>query len=463
MKPADLWSSLGFEANPYQSTPLMPRREDYELFIGRDSEGVEFQTLVEGTNGCVVVLSGDVGVGKTSFFNIQQYLLYTGGGPFGPKLLPALDITPLDSEDTATGLARRVAHNAVTGIEKFCRLESFKVPKQIKDIRKWLSHKGSNKGFDIGLSVLGSGGNVAFSFDAPAVNEATLENWKEILQVISSEVREALGFDGFFAALDNVENLDNKHLSSLLMNFRDTLFVVEGLWWVVIGQSGLYSLIDSTDKRVSQRIQGTGLELKPLSAGELHEIVEARVRRFRQHGGTVSPISPQLHTQLYEASRGEIRFVLKTSDALVRSVVTEVRKATMEILGQMEEVPDDEEIRHKFSDMLAQKLVDGQIPDSLASNSLRDLTFRSIHELRLKKREIGVLHAIGEGEARASDHKRFRIKTMQDFSSNYLTKMFRSGLLHRRQAGPAVYYSLRGHAALAAQFKLFERLMAGAR
>ncbi len=51
------------------------------------------------------------------------------------------------------------------------------------------------------------------------------------------------------------------------------------------------------------------------------------------------------------------------------------------------------------------------------------------------------------------------MKTMQDFSRNYLTRMFSMNLLHRRQAGRAVYYGLRGYAALAHQFGLFKDLI----
>jgi hypothetical protein len=400
------------------------------------------------------VISGDVGVGKTSFFNIQQYLLYTGKGGFGPKLAPALELTTLETE-SATSLARRVTHNLVGSLEQFCQQRKLKCPSQVKKVKKWISSTKAASGFDVGMSILGSGGNFSMSFDLPPVNEATLENWKDTLRLIAAEVRETLQFDGVFAVLDNAENVDNEQLASLLMSFRDTLFTVPGVWWVLIGQSGLYSLIDASDKRVSQRIQGTGLEIKPLSVDELHAVVERRVQRFRSRKAAVSPISKELHNKLYEASRGEIRFVLKTSDALVRKTISDVRKDAVDIIGGV-----SSGLRAKFLDILGKRLVEGQIPDAMARRSLRELTYVTLRDLRLRKKEIGVLHLIADGEARASDHARFKVKTMQDFSANYLTKMFRAGLLHRRQHGRAVYYSLRGFAALAHEFKLYERLMA---
>lgn len=80
----DLWESFGFSGNPYQLTPLRPVAEDYELFIGREDLGAEFRTQIECDEGCTTILSGDVGVGKTSFFNVQQYLLINWYRPIRP-------------------------------------------------------------------------------------------------------------------------------------------------------------------------------------------------------------------------------------------------------------------------------------------------------------------------------------------------------------------------------------------
>jgi len=455
----DIWSSFGFSGNPYQATPLRPTADDYNLFIGREDTGIEFRTQVESDNGCVTVISGDVGVGKTSLFNIQQYLLFTGQGGFGPRLVPALELTPLDGEDTSNSLARRVVHNAVQSLEQFCREQRLKIPKQIGKIQKWLSNKGSAAGFDFGLQILGNGGNIAMSFDAPPVSEASLENWRDVLRVIAGEVRQSLKYDGLFVALDNAENVENERLAEMLMSFRDTLFTTEGVWWVVIGQSGLYSLIDSTDKRISQRIQGTGLEIEPLSADELHAAIERRVQRFRSRPEAVSPISSEVHARLYKASRGEIRFVLKTSDALVRRIVTDIRVQASEMASPKKGGGVNKQLESLFMEILTEQLIEGQLPDAVVEMSLRELTYRALHDLRLRRKEIEVLRDIGGDEARASDHEKFRVKSMQDFSSNYLTRLFKSNLLHRRQAGRAVYYSLRGFAALAHQFGIYQRLL----
>jgi hypothetical protein len=54
--------------------------EDIALLLGRESEQVDFLTEIEASSDGVFVLSGVPGVGKTSFLNIQQYLIENGKG-----------------------------------------------------------------------------------------------------------------------------------------------------------------------------------------------------------------------------------------------------------------------------------------------------------------------------------------------------------------------------------------------
>lgn len=73
----------------------------------------------------------------------------------------------------------------------------------------------------------------------------------------------------------------------------------------------------------------------------------------------------------------------------------------------------------------------------------------------LKPKELEVLEAIGKaGQVRASDFKGFPVRSMQDFSSNYLTKLHDQSLLTRKQEGRAVNYQLRGIARLSHAFGL---------
>ena len=88
-----MWESLGFSESPYNTNPLRARAEDVDLLVGRSNEAINFCTQLGTSDNGILVLSGSPGVGKTSFFNVQQYKLENALTDFGPKLLSARKVT----------------------------------------------------------------------------------------------------------------------------------------------------------------------------------------------------------------------------------------------------------------------------------------------------------------------------------------------------------------------------------
>lgn len=104
---------------------------------------------------------------------------------------------------------------------------------------------------------------------------------------------------------------------------------------------------------------------------------------------------------------------------------------------------------------VAKLILKGQIAHLAAVGYLRGIVENELKGLFLKPSEKKVLEGIGKkGQARPSDFKEFSLRSMQDFSSNYLTKLYNQNLLVRRQEGRAVNYRLRGIAQLSHTFGL---------
>jgi len=177
---------------------------------------------------------------------------------------------------------------------------------------------------------MGFGGSFGREVEIPPVSECTFEMLEDVLECLAGEVVSKLELDGMFIALDNVENLEDDQLSDLLMTFRDTLFMTPNVWWILIGQSGLSSLLQSLDPRVSDRMQGTGLELEPIELNELNEAINRRVKKFRTSAEGQAPLPSSVHEKLYNASHGEIRFVFKYSNAICTEFVANIRKAAIQ-------------------------------------------------------------------------------------------------------------------------------------
>lgn len=261
-----------------------------------------------------------------------------------------------------------------------------------------------------------------------------------------------LGFRSAVVTLDNLENFTEEKLNSMLISFRDTLFSIPNLWWILIGQSGLGSLIQSLDPRVFERITGSGIEIKPIEFEELDNAIALRVGRFHISGNGKAPLTTDTHKQLFDASFGEMRFVFKYSETVCIKFVEDMRNRVMAIRKAKGGLVTDT-YKKALDSVLAEHMISAQIPQEEANQYLQSIILAELNGLYLKPKEKAVLAHIGKsGNARASDFKAYGIKTMQDFSSNYLTKFYHQHLLIREQEGRAVNYRLRGIARLSHSF-----------
>ena len=148
----NMWDTLGFSKSPYDAAPLKAVEGDVDLLIGRGEELVRFQTIIELARNGTVRSSGLPGVGKTSFFNVQQFLMESGQSSFGRKLMAARNLCPIQAEDEVHDIAvRKSLHNMCMSINEYARLSSLAGPwTQALNAFNWLSGK-KGSGFDFSL------------------------------------------------------------------------------------------------------------------------------------------------------------------------------------------------------------------------------------------------------------------------------------------------------------------------
>ncbi|MEI6633385.1 MAG: hypothetical protein WCP22_06135, partial [Chlamydiota bacterium] len=285
-----IWKALGFSASPYDACPLRPTPEGADLFVGRSRELIEFCTVLEASVNGVFIISGQPGVGKTSFLNVAQYLMENHQSPCGPHLLCARSLCPIQPTDGPKEVAQRALASLVRSVEEYCAISTQSIPPETKKISKWINDRGSSD-ISLGINILNFGANFGRSVDLPRMVDASYERLMDVIVCVISEVVTLLGFSGAFIVLDNIENLEEGRIAQLMMTFRDTLFVTPHTWWVVIGQSGLGSLIQTLEPRVFERISGVGLELRPIALEELHNAIGKRVSKFHKSGSGKAPLS----------------------------------------------------------------------------------------------------------------------------------------------------------------------------
>ena len=440
-----MWDKLGFKENPYSTKPLRVKREDVELLIGRDDSSIDLATALDSTNNAAIVLSGVPGVGKTSFLNVQQYLLENEALDYGPKIIASRQLCPVQTGDDPYKIAFRALSSLLHSVESYCIERKFKLPKNTEQIKKWLSQSSSGKGFEVGISILGFGGNFGRDVALPSVGEITYETLIDLITAIVNECIIEFEKNALVIVLDNVENLSEKILGETLMTFRDTLFSIENLHWIIIGQDGLGSLIQSLDSRVHQRLT-TSIELNAITEDELKKAIDTRIKKFHKSSTGKSPISEKIYKKLYNCSNGEIRFVFKYCNEICITFAGEIRKALAK---------DDEE--KDWHNAIGRYMTQNEFVDTLAEAYLSRIVKKEFDGLNLKPKDKDILLKIGQRQqTRPRDYKDFGIKTMQDFSSNYLNRFANQDLLLRRQEGRAVLYELRGLSLLANEYHLLK-------
>ena len=443
-----LWVKLGFKENPYDTKPLNVNFEDVDLLLGRESEQVDFLTEIEASSNGVFVLSGVPGVGKTSFLNIQQYLIENGKG-YGNNFLAARNLCPIQPSDETKDIAIRCIQSYTKSIQEYCIENGKSLPKQTQKAIDWV-HQNKPSSFEFGISILGSGLNYGKEVHLPNLRDATFETLAELIKTLSLEVKSELKFEGSFIVLDNLENLHPEDLSDVLITFRDTLFTTTNIWWILIGQSGLYSLIQSTNPKVAQRISGS-LELKPITVENLIKAVNIRVQKFHnaQTEGK-SLISEDVYLKLFKCSNGEIRFVFNYCGQICIEFVQTVRKfMTLEKL-KIDDV--------NFDKFIGKYITKREINNDFALLCLKNIITDEFEGLYLTNVEKSVLEKIGElNKVKAGDFKQFKscgVETLQQFTIIYLTKLADQNLLLRRQEGKNITYELRGVASLSSEYEL---------
>ena len=448
-----MWESLGFRESPYNANPLQSRAEDIDLLVGRDVEAIEFATTLDSSNNGILVISGLSGVGKTSFLNVQQYKLENELAPFGPKILSARHLCPLRPTDDLKTLAIRALDSLYKSVQEWCALNEKKVPSETQKIGKWLSGAGAS-GFDFGIDIMGFGGNIGRSVELSSLNDCSFEAVADAISAIASEVVARLGFRSAIVAIDNIENFSEEQLGAMLISYRDTLFSIPSLWWILIGRSGLGSQIQTIDPRVFERITGSGIEIRPVNFETLDEAIAFRVSKFHKSSNGNAPLTTDTHRRLFDSSFGEMRFVFKYSNSICLRFVQDMRHEIFRIRDKFKLTPR-KDFSTELNSFIAEHLLNQQIRDKQATECLLEIVAAELEGLSLKPREKEILQLIGTiGVVHESDKKQFQIRTMQDFSTSGLVKLHRQNLLSREQDGRDVKYQLRGVARLSYDFGL---------
>jgi hypothetical protein len=417
-----MYKAFGFTANPFNVIHLRPTKADAQLFVGRSNDINSFQVDIASTDRSLVIVTGHRGVGKTSFVSIMQYLaspLYKGPRDNNPRvsvseLVPCYHKVQIDPGENVSNLLFKCLSSLLFSIREYQQLQGVQFPASLDSLLDWVSNVVPQSASSGGISIAGFGGTVGSTTTYRSIRDFSPSSLCEQIKLIIKAVQ-AFGCKGIFLNLDNLEIVDEREMASLMDQLRDYLFDVNGLWVVLIGYPGMYSVLNAHATRVSEFVSGQETNLTALSEDDFIEVLHIRSQRLAIQSSNPPnlPIEESFIRSIYKNTDGEIRSVLKACDDIARAVFKE-----------------NPTIR--------------SIPEKIGRPFLKAILKQQLGLALLKPKERDILHQIVlAGSIRPKDYADLSLKSAVDFT-NRTRPLLERNLVRKEVEGVAAKYAPSG-------------------
>ncbi len=360
--------------------------------------------------GGTVVVEGRVGVGKTSFVNVEQYKIWKGIAKT-PHFLPAFETVLLQEDMNPLTFMLSSLSNALYALMNIHGESSVKRNPVFRKILGTISQTVQTS-VGVQATVAGFGGGVtrsaALAQPAALLMPMVLSHTDKFV----SELHK-LGYEGAIILVNNMDTLDEKFIVGFLSQIRDIALIRPGLIWVLIGREGLFSSLEKNMPRVSEIITGSPVVIKPPSKEDVRIAIERRTKVLRMRDDVKPIMEDEIIDVLYDVSNGEIRYIFK--------------RATDIILQRLIQFPTER-----------------YVSKGAGLAILRDLAMKKIASLDLTKRETEVLSLMAKTEHfRVRDHASFSVSSPQA-ANKYVQKFMRLGLIVREELKKETGYKTTG-------------------
>lgn len=304
-----MWDNLGLKSNIFFTAPLDINKKGKKLFVGRKSELAELETEINSWDGGIKIVTGKIGIGKTSMLNIAQYNLFFENIK-ERRVLPAYRKIRLDNKIDHNGLVKEVILSLCENIREYYLLLDKKIPESIKfQIDYWLGIKSPH--FEISEEI--EFNLIIGALKGNNKRSDQLFNEKDPLFSLKLLIEEFLGetkLKGVFFQLDNMELLDDTNIVEILDLSRDSLFTLKNTFWFLCSSnSNLPALLYNSCPRFSSIVSGQTLNLTKLSANEVIEAIEFRISNLKLDSKSYvpMPLTKEVVRNVYSFTNYDLR------------------------------------------------------------------------------------------------------------------------------------------------------------
>ncbi|MDA0164566.1 ATP-binding protein [Solirubrobacter ginsenosidimutans] len=304
------WLDFGFRSNPYDSSELPASEVGHKLLVGRDAQLRQLKEQLKSSAN-VVAVEGAYGVGKSSLIAVAQHALEEEF-PMGrgqQLFLSASKPFQLQTDTGPTAFRHEVLYsvaNALTTHRERLR-EAGLANSGIETIGRWLTAP-EVRGKGGGLTTPFGGGTFNMTSGPNTSDGFKQEGFPERVEACLRECFPSRQQGGVICVIDNLEVLDLSSTRTLLEQIRDPLLRKAGLCWVLCGAPRTVR-----DAASSQRLHGivrTPIEIGPIEAPFVGEVVGRRLEVYAQEDSNYTPVEPDGFLRLYGAVNRHLREAL---------------------------------------------------------------------------------------------------------------------------------------------------------
>ncbi|HLP59730.1 MAG TPA: MarR family transcriptional regulator [Candidatus Deferrimicrobium sp.] len=267
-----------------------------ELFVGHSGQTKFLSDLL--SNQSVIVLEGEIGVGKTSMGN---YVRHSKKGYFSPS--QEIPCKPKWDNDTFMAIVLAAIVNEV--MRKGSPHSALRKQKLIQKLNETFS--------DVKLANFGLNG-AGFGFQKGEtmarslfLNQTILIDYLvQIGQLFQENYHKTAPIIIQINNLDSEYGFEQEDLVRFLNEIRDTLQIPH-ISWLICGAEGLENFIRKNVPRVRQ-ITGSFMTVNPLSFKEVMDAFNLRIKKGQLKGRL--PIDTNLMEYIYDIANGSFREIL---------------------------------------------------------------------------------------------------------------------------------------------------------
>ncbi len=302
----NIWELYGLKSNPFFTEPLLVFGGNVDLkigFVGREEELRRLQNVIYGAGGTRVLVSGDVGVGKTTFVNYIRAIASQNG--FFTTLKEIAVQPDWNGVDFILNTLSSIYHTIKIRNDlkqSIISTENFNKLQLLVDIVE-------KKDKEYGISILGIGGNYGSNtnLSIPSTNIHSLQTFFE---EIVNEIKRS-GYKELIFHYNNLDILETSQLQKLFNSIRDFIQTKE-VNFIFIGDLTVPTAINQI-KRVSSIMTETPIILGGLSIKEVKQLLEKRIKLLEIPNLTsIKPYDDEVISKLYNLYDGNLRFILNS-------------------------------------------------------------------------------------------------------------------------------------------------------